>query len=166
MSKHDILPIPDAMVGEILGLAEIVYSYSGKIKISFLSDELQLEMDDLGDAIDMAELLGLAKVKRGTIYLTIFGEALAISQIDDKKNILRKKIIELEPFKTTIKILQKEKEIGEELLFEKLKKKFTIQNLDKFKRLFLSWGSYTEIFEYHGNKQLFTLPKKEFEPLD
>lgn len=166
MGKHDILPIPDAMVGEILGLAEIVYSYRGKLKISFLADELQLEMDDLGDAIDMAELLGLAKVKRGTIYLTIFGEALAISQIDEKKKTLRKKIKELEPFKTVIKIIHKEKEISELELFEKLKKKFIIQNPEKFKRLLLSWGGYTEIFEYHGNKQIYTIPKKEFEPLD
>ncbi len=166
MGRHDILPIPDAMVGEILGLAEIVYSYKGKIKISFLADELQLEMDDLGDAIDMAELLDLAKVKRGTIYLSIFGEALAIATIDDKKKILRKKIKELEPFKTISKTLSKEKEINEQDLIHSLKEKFTIENPDKFKKLLLSWGGYTEIFEYHGNKHLFTLPKKEFEPID
>lgn len=166
MGKHSILPIPDAMVGEILGLAEIVYSYRGKLKISFLSDELQIEMDDLGDAIDMAELLDLAKVKKGTIYLTIFGEALAIGTIDDKKKILRDKIKELELFKTITSTLKKKKEISEEDLFDILNKKFTFDNPTKFKKLLLSWGGYTEIFEYYGNKQLFTLPKKEFEPID
>lgn len=166
MGKHDILPIPDAMVGEVLGLTEIIYSYRGKLKISFIADELQLEMDDLGDAIDMAELLGVAKVKRGCVYLTLFGEALAIGTIDNKKKILRKKIKSLEPFKTIIKIINKEKKVGESYLFKQLKKNFPIQNSKKFKKLLLSWGGYTEIFEYHGNKQLFTLPKEEFEPLD
>ncbi|MFA5049945.1 MAG: AAA-associated domain-containing protein [Candidatus Micrarchaeia archaeon] len=165
MGKHYILPIPDAMVGEILGLVEIVYSYRGKIKVSELSDELQLELDDLGDAIDMAELLDLVKVKKGAIHLTVFGEAIAISKIDDKKRTLRKKIKETEPFRSIIEILEKEKEIPETELFERLKLKFTIENIEKFKKLMLSWGGYTEIFEYHGNKKLFTLPEKEFEPI-
>jgi len=162
MGKHSFLPIPDAMVGEILGLAETVYSYGGKIKISFLSDELQIEMDDLGDAIDMAELLSLAKVRRGKIYLTIYGEALSIGRIDDKKKIIREKIKKIEPFKTIIKILLERKKIPEEELFKILKSKFTFDDSEKFKRLLLSWGGYTEIFEYYGKKRRFTLPKKKF----
>jgi len=164
MGKHSILPIPDAMVGEILGLAEIAYSYNGKIKISFLSDELQIEMDDLGDAIDLAELLGLVKVKKGIIYLTIYGEAMALGAIDDKKKILRERITKLEPFKTILKYIYKEKVISEHDLFEKMKKKFPIEHPHKFKKLILSWGGYTEIFEYYGDKGEFTIPRKEFKP--
>ncbi|MBN2478415.1 AAA-associated domain-containing protein [Candidatus Micrarchaeota archaeon] len=162
MAKHSIMPIPDAMVGEVLGLAEIVYSYGGKIKVSLLSDELQIELDDLGDAIDMAELLKIVKVKKGEVMLTLYGEGLALGKIDDKKRILRDRISKIEMFKSIIKKIEKEKEIPEDELLEFLRKKYPIGDAEQFKKLLISWGGYTEIFEYYGNKGLFTLPNLEF----
>ena len=47
MVKHKMLPFPDANVGEVLGLVEIIYAYGGKTKISFLAEELRMQLDDL-----------------------------------------------------------------------------------------------------------------------
>jgi NitT/TauT family transport system ATP-binding protein len=158
MVRHKIMPLPDATVGELLGLAEIIYSYGGKSKISFLSDELRMEMDDLGDVIDMGELLEVLKVDDGEVSLTLFGEGLTLGTIDNKKKILRDKIAEVEPFKTIISILEKEGgRMGEQDLLDALSKKFVIEDTGPFRKLLIGWGNYTESFEYDGDEQEFVL---------
>jgi len=158
MVRHKIMPLPDATVGELLGLAEIIYSYGGKAKISFLSDELRMDMDDLGDVIDMGELLEVLKVEEGEVTLTLFGEGLTLGTIDNKKKILRDKIAEVEPFKTIISILNKEGgRMGEQDLLDKLSQKFVIEDVGPFRKLMIGWGNYTESFEYDGDEQEFVL---------
>lgn len=162
MVKHKIMPIPDATVGELLGLAEIVYSYGGKVKISFLADELRMEMDDLGDVIDMGELLEALKVEDGEVVLTLFGEGMTLGTIDNKKKIIRDKIKDVEPFSSIIKILEKEGgSMSEQDLFERITKKFVVEDIAPFRKLIIGWGNYTETFEYDGDEQEFVL--KEFE---
>lgn len=163
MVKHKIMPIPDATVGELLGLVEIVYSYGGAVKISFLADELRMEMDDLGDVIDMGELLEAVKVDEGEVTLSLFGEGLTLGTIDNKKKILRDKIRDVEPFKSVMKILTEEGgRMGEEELLDALAKKFVIEDITPFRKLLIGWGNYTETFEYDGDDQEFVL--KEYPP--
>jgi len=158
MVKHKIIPMPDATTGELLGLAETVYAYGGKVKISFLADELRMEMDDLGDVIDMCELLGVIKVKNGTLLLTLFGEALSLGNIDDKKRILRDKLKKVEPFKTAIVLIKKSKgKMDEKNLLDGLKEKFVIEDQKLFHKLMLGWGNYTELFEYDADDHIFRL---------
>ena len=107
MVKHKILPIPHAEVGEVLGLADTLYGYRCKSKVSFLADELQIDIDDLGEVVDMAKLLGVIAKRKGVINLTLFGEALSLGNIDNKKKILREKMLEVEPFKSIISLLRK-----------------------------------------------------------
>ena len=160
MVKHKILPIPHANVDEVLGLADALYAYKGKAKLSFLADELQIEIDDLGEAVDMAKLLGMIKVKSGTLMLTLFGEALSIGNTDNKKKILREKMIQVEPFKTIIQLLRKYGgSIDKEDLLEALSTKFVIEDKESFFKIILGWGNYTESFEYDSDEQLFLLTK-------
>lgn len=155
MVKHKILPIPDASVGRVLGLVEVLYSYGAQAKISFLSEELRMPIDELGAVIDMAELFGLLRVNRGIATLTIYGEALSLGTIDDKKRILKKKILTIELFKIAITILKKEQNISENALFKKINEKYPIQDKEKFYKLFIGWGTYTGLFEYNGQKHKF-----------
>lgn len=158
MVKHKILPIPDATVGELLGLAETIYTYGEEVKISSLADELRMEMNDLGDVVDMGELLGVWKVKKGTISLTIFGEVLSLGNIDDKKRVLREKLRKVEPFKSVITALKKSgNKMDEANLISLLKEKFIIEDVKRFHRLLLGWGNYTELFEYDADEHLFRL---------
>ncbi|MBI5223062.1 AAA-associated domain-containing protein [Candidatus Micrarchaeota archaeon] len=164
MVKHKTLPFPDANVGEVLGLVEMIYAYGGKSKISFIAEELRLQLDDLGDVVDMAEVLSLVKVKAGVVQLTVYGEALNLGTIEDKKRILRKQISEIEPFKTIVEILKVQKTITRKEIIQKLKGTNIIEDENRFHKLLLSWGGYSEIFEYEGAKQTFRLPVRTEEP--
>lgn len=155
MVKHKILPIPDATVGRVLGLVEVLYSYCSQAKISFLSEELRMPIDELGAAVDMAELLELLKVKEGTASLTLYGEAVSLGTIDDKKRILRKKIQGIEPFRTAVAHLKNKGACKEEELFQKISEKYPIQDRERFHKLFINWGTYVDIFEYDGQNRMF-----------
>lgn len=157
MVRHKMLPIPDANVGEVLGLVEIVYAYKGKAKVSFLSEELRIDLDELNDVIEMARLLNLLKVTSGTVELTIFGESLNLGTIDDKKSVLRKHLVKIEPFKSILAIIRKDGHAHEKEIFEQLRSKnVVIEDEARFHKLLLAWGGYAEIFEYDGKKRIFT----------
>ncbi len=160
MVKHKIIPIPDASVGKVLGLVEVLYSYGGQAKISFLSEELHMPIDELGAAIDMAELFELLTVKDGTATLTLYGEAVSLGTIEDKKRILRKKISLIEPFKTAGALLRKKNGASEDELFRKITEKYPIQDRERFHKLFVNWGTYVGLFEYDGQERTFKALQK------
>lgn len=155
MVKHKIIPIPDASVGKVLGLVEVLYSYGAQAKISFLSEELHMPIDELGAAIDMAELFELLKVAGGTATLTLYGEALSLGTIDDKKRILKKKISTVEPFRTVSALLRKKPEITEDEMFKRISEKYPIQDKERFHKLLVGWGTYVGLFEYDGQERKF-----------
>ncbi len=158
MVKHKILPIPHADVGEVLGLADTLYGYKCRTKISFLADELQIDIDDLGEVLDMAKLLGVIKARKGVINLTLFGEALSVGNIDNKKKILRIKMLEVEPFRTTITMLKKAGgKMERDELIESISKKFLVEDAAMFLKLMINWGNYTESFEYDSDDETFIL---------
>ena len=158
MVKHKILPIPHAEVGEVLGLADTLYGYRCKTKVSFLADELQIDMDDLGEVVDMAKLLGVVSTRKGVINLTLFGEALSLGSIDDKKKILREKMLKVGPFKTTISLLRKAGgRIGRDDMIDAVSKKFLVEDRAMFLKLMIGWGNYTESFEYDSDEETFVL---------
>lgn len=159
MVQHKIMPIPDASVGKVLGLVEVIYSYGGQVKISFLGDELRMPIDELGAAIDMAELFDLMKVSGGTVTLTLYGEAVSLGMIDDKKRILRKKISTIEPFKTAAALMKRRGEAKEEEMFGKISEKYPIQDREKFHRLLIGWGTYAGLFEYDSQQRKFIARK-------
>jgi NitT/TauT family transport system ATP-binding protein len=156
MVKHKMLPMPDANVGEVLGLVEIIYAYGEKVKVSFLAEELRMQLDDLGDAIDMAELLHLVTVKSGEVQLTVFGEALNLGTIDNKKAVLRKQLPKIEPFKSVLRIIKKRGRASRADILQLLRKQgVIIEDEARFHKLLLTWGGYAEVFEYDGVEQVF-----------
>ncbi len=149
--------MPHANVGEVLGLQEAIYSYGGRVKISFLVDEFRLSFDDLGDVIDMAELLELVKVHEGEIHLTLYGEAIVLGKIDDKKGLLRKRLMKLEVFKIIMNMIKKSTKITwDEIVKDLREKEYAIEDAAMFKKIVIGWGSYAELFEYYGDGQIFT----------
>lgn len=152
-----LFPLPDTTVGRVIGLIEVIYSYGVKVKISFLSEELGMPMDELGPAIDMAEMCNLIKVKDGVATLTVYGEAVSLGTIENKKKIIRRKLLKLEVFKYIKSILKKIKTIKEDELFEKLKEKYAIQDKEKVIKLLINWGTYANILEYNSDERTFSL---------
>ncbi len=162
MSKPVVMPFPNVNVGEVLGLVEMIYSYGLKVKISYLADELGIEIDRLGDVINMAELLNLVKVENGYLELTIYGEVVSVGNIDDKKRVIRRMLSKIEPFKSAINYLKNKGLVKAKELLAYLYKKFPISNRKRFEKLFINWANYAEFIEYDGEDNVFHLPDDDY----
>ena len=66
-------PLPNASVGGLAGLVEIVYANGGRIGLADLAEELNFEIDDLLPLVDAADMLGLVTIADGELNLTDIG---------------------------------------------------------------------------------------------
>ncbi|MDT5190594.1 MAG: NitT/TauT family transport system ATP-binding protein [Mycobacterium sp.] len=66
-------PLPDASVGGLAGLVEIVHANDCRMGLADLADELNFEIDDLLPLVDAAAMLGLVTVGDGELTLTEIG---------------------------------------------------------------------------------------------
>ena len=60
-------PLPDASVGGLAGLVEIVYANGGQSGLADLAEELNFEIDDLLPLVDAAAMLGLVTIDDGEL---------------------------------------------------------------------------------------------------
>ena len=58
-------PFPDASVGGLAGLVEIVFAHNGQTDLPDLAAELSFEVDDLLPLVDAAVILGMLEVEGG-----------------------------------------------------------------------------------------------------
>ena len=132
------------------------------VRIYQVSDLEVVALQGLDLTVTQGEMLGVVKVDDGTVVLTLYGEGLSLGTIDNKKKIIREKMVEVEPFKTVIEIIEKAgKEISEKELFEELSSRFVIEDVERFRKLLIGWGNYTETFEFDGEEQVFRLSGNE-----
>jgi len=80
-------PLPDASVGGLAGLLEIVAAGGGRADLPELADKLSFEVDDLIPILDAAELLRFAHVHDADIELTPQGQDFVLADIDTSKHL-------------------------------------------------------------------------------
>jgi len=149
--RKKMFELPRAGVSEVLGLIEAISAYGGKMRTAELLDEFPMDIDEFGEAIDMAELLGLVKVNKGYLTLTKKGEIIGAGSVEDKKRIIGEQLKNVEPFKSALQLLNERGEVSMRELIRHLK---TIgYDLDEESyELFMNWGGYAELFEYDAEE--------------
>ena len=158
INMHEILPFPHATVSEVLGLLEIIADYNGKIRISELAEEVGMEIDDLNDVVDFCELLKFVKVQKGEIILTATGKKIISYENEDVlKQELKKRLKMIEPFRTALKFLQKNKKTTKKKFLEYMSKKFIVSDQRIYARLLLDWLLFSESIDYDIDKDEITL---------
>jgi hypothetical protein len=153
---------PEARLGTVLGLLEMVVAYGGKADLAFIARELQMEVDQILPASNAAELLGLLEVHDGEGAATQLGIKVSKSLAKGKKKILKEQLPHLEPFRTIIELAKtKPKGFNIEDLINVLANKTELveytQEPEKLRELILDWLIYSEILSYDGDKGLFKL---------
>jgi hypothetical protein len=148
----------DTGVSQIRGIIEIIKDNKGSIEVSKLAEETNDEIDDLFPLIDTCVLLKLCKVKDGKVNLTKSGSNLATH---NTKQIFASALNKVEPFKSTIIIIKKEKEMSTQDLSKALSKKGIMYNSDNItntellKNLLLKWGIRNGLFSYDYDSDMW-----------
>jgi NitT/TauT family transport system ATP-binding protein len=153
-------------IESILGLIKALNDVFNKHADVFaLANHFDLEADDLLPLLDVIKLLGFAVIHGGDVILTPEGEKFLKSSMALKKQILREKLREFEPFKSTISILKNSKEVKPEDIAKELEKLgYSEVNeygfIEKLTQTILEWGVYAGLLIYSSENQAFKLNKK------
>ncbi|BAW07049.1 ABC transporter ATP-binding protein [Nocardia seriolae] len=145
------VPLPDASVGGIAGLLELVYGNSGRADLPVVADELNFELDDLMPLVDAAALLGFLLVEAGDVILTNVGANFTNADIQASKAIFAAQARRRAPLVRTIcsaLIGNTDETVRADFILDLLKRGFSDDDARRQLELAIDWGRYAELYDY------------------
>jgi NitT/TauT family transport system ATP-binding protein len=144
--------LPTARINGMAGLLEKVKEEGERADLYRLTEDLQLELDDVLPIVESAELLGFATVDQGDIVLRPLGQTYADASILARKEIMAGRVLRLPVISWIYETLRADddRRVAEEYFVDKLKADFgeyAGEQLDTA----INWGRYAELFEFDDN---------------
>jgi NitT/TauT family transport system ATP-binding protein len=153
-------PLPEASVGGMSGLLEILVAHGGREDLPQLAHELTFEVDDLLPLVDAAQILGLAEVEDADLHVTDDGRVFVAADILESKQIFARKARERAPLVRAIcKALEATKDgnLGEGFFLDVLRRGFSEEEARQQLKIAVDWGRYGELFDFDANTGQFAL---------
>jgi len=150
--------IPEANIGVMSGLMELVDDNDGRIDIYQLGRDLMMEIDDLLPNIEGLTILNFAKVEEGDIIITPLGSKFIEAETDESKEIFKEQLMSISTFKVIMNVLnsKKSKKMKEEFFKEIFTQYFGEHSIEKIMDKIIDWGRYAELFNYdHDTEELY-----------
>ncbi|MFE3953579.1 nitrate/sulfonate/bicarbonate ABC transporter ATP-binding protein [Nocardia sp. NPDC059091] len=145
------VPLPDASVGGIAGLLELVYGNDGRADLPVVADELNFELDDLMPLVDAAALLGLLLVESGDVMLTNVGANFTNADIQSSKAIFAAQARRRAPLVRTIcsaLVGSSDQTVRADFILDLLRRGFSDDDARRQLELAIDWGRYAELYDY------------------
>lgn len=137
-------------VGDLLGLLEILEDVGKSVDIATLDDSLDEERTTLMNLLNDGKSLGFLEVEKGDVKLTPLGSEFLKSDVNHKKEILKRQLAMVEPFISLIDLFRKKEnqEINQEDLYDFIRENFPSDNIESTFRLITNWGRYSRLIDY------------------
>ncbi len=154
--------LPPVTVGAIAGLVEHLNQAPGAHHDLYkLAEELKIGSNQLLQAVEATELLGLATVASGDIVLSPLGETFAEASILARKEMFALRICRLPVFQWLLNMLRAAE--GERLrravVEQAMELAFRPEEAGRLLETIISWGRYAEVLAYDdGGELLFLEP--------
>jgi NitT/TauT family transport system ATP-binding protein len=155
-------PLPEASVGGMSGLLEILVAHGGSDDLPQLAHELTFEVDDLLPLVDAAQVLGLAEVEDADLHVTDDGRTFVAANILESKQIFAQKARERAPLVRAIcKALASTEDgtLGEGFFLDLLRRGFSEEEARTQLKIAVDWGRYGELFDFDSNTGQLTLDR-------
>ncbi|ARG98637.1 ABC transporter ATP-binding protein [Legionella micdadei] len=152
--------LPDVEPSELSGLIETMKSFKDQIDLPELADELMMNIDDLFPILETLEILGFAKVSDGDIQLSELGKQFSEADLQARKQLFAKRLLEKVPLARYIRRVLDEKighRVSEERFLSKLEDYLSEKEAERVLRTMIDWGRYAEIFAYDFNTGILSL---------
>jgi NitT/TauT family transport system ATP-binding protein len=146
--------LPEATVGGLAGLVEIVYAHNGQTDLPDLASELLFEVDDLLPLVDAASLLGLLELDGVDTFLTETGKTWYTADIQDSKRMFASLAVEHAPLVQTIcRTLENSDDgaIHDDFFLDLLRRDLSEENARRQLEIAIDWGRYAELFDYDAD---------------
>lgn len=152
--------LPDVDPSELTGLIETMMGFESDINLPELADELMMNINDLFPILDMLEILEFAQVSKGDVHLTTLGIQFSKADLQMRKQIFAKQLLDKVPLARYIRKILDEKighTVSEERFLSKLEDYLTEKEADRVLRTMIDWGRYAELFAYDFNTGILSL---------
>ena len=143
-------PLPNASVGGMAGLIELVGRYADGRDLADLASDLSFEVDDLLPLVDGAVMLGLMEVDDGHAVLTDDGKRWNTGDIDANKHLFGHLAEQRAPLVRTICTGLDKSDDGSlrvDFFRDLLQRSFPAQDLRAQLDTAIDWGRYGELFD-------------------
>jgi len=147
-------PLPDASVGGMAGLLEILVSHGGRDDLPQLAHHLTFEVDDLLPVVDAAQLLGLALVENADLQITADGRVFVAADILESKRIFARLARDRAPLVRAIRNALEttaDGNLGEGFFLDLLRRGFSEEEAHQQMRIAVDWGRYGELYDFDAN---------------
>jgi NitT/TauT family transport system ATP-binding protein len=152
--------LPDVEPSELSGLIETISSFENQVDLPELADELMMDVDALFPIIETLEILGFAEIIGGDIRLKDLGKAFFAADLQDRKQLFAKRLLEAVPIARYIRRVLDEKpghKVSEERFISKLEDYLSEQESERVLKTMIDWGRYAEIFAYDVKTGILSL---------
>ncbi|MTH97864.1 nitrate/sulfonate/bicarbonate ABC transporter ATP-binding protein [Roseibium sp. RKSG952] len=154
--------LPELSFAELSGMIEEIAAppHDGRADLPALADQYLLGTDDLFHVVDTMELFGFAVVEGGDIVLTSLGKKFADMEIDDRKAVVRQKLLDTLALAQLVRRVLDERRnhtapwsrFADELE-DVMPENDALQTLTTL----VDWGRFAELFAYDADRRKFSL---------
>ncbi|NMO02054.1 nitrate/sulfonate/bicarbonate ABC transporter ATP-binding protein [Gordonia sp. TBRC 11910] len=147
-------PLPDATVGGLAGLVEMVAARNGTVDLPDLAAELNFEIDDMLPLVDAAAMLGFVSVDDNDISLTDIGEQFVTASIVEAKQVFARQAGDRAPLvRTIVRALTSSANRSLRLGFfeDLLRRGFAADDAQRQLHTAIDWGRYAELYDYDAD---------------
>lgn len=156
--------LPVISAGRVASLTEALAGspFDGNAELSTLAARLHLNVAGLFRVAEVAQMLGFAELRDGTLHLTAAGRALAASGIRDRNRLFAEHLLRSVPLAAYIRRVLEDRpthQAPRSRFLEELEDHLTTRDAEHTLTAVTGWGRYAETFFYDHKQQLFSLSR-------
>ena len=161
-----VLTLPPVSVAMMTGMMEALAAspLNGRADLPVLAEKLQLELDDLFPLGESLELLGLAELEDGDIFLTDEGVHFVLSDHEERKAIMGYALIHNVPLIKTIRAVLDERpshSADATRFLSELEAGMSPDYARQTLHTLIGWTRFAELFDYDEESNRFYTDEKE-----
>lgn len=155
-----VTAVPKVSAGALTGFLELLEDWNEKTDLYKLAERFVMDIEDLFPIVDVAVLLGFAKVVEGDIELTPAGVQFARASVLERKELFREQLIQYVPFiNHIVHVLQAKsnQQMNIEFFADILGRALGEGVVGGQLETLINWGRYAELFAYDQQKDILFL---------
>ena len=156
------MPLTHVSPSQIAGLIEALAAapYDGKADLPDIAYEQELEVDELFPVAEAMQLLRLAEVEGGDIKLTHMGKRFADSELNERKEIFSRALMNHVPLAAHIRKVLDERashSAPKTRFLDELEDHMAEDTAEETLKTVVSWARFGELFSYDDDAASFSL---------
>lgn len=155
-------PLPNVTMGEVVGLVQVLGRESESIFT--MATRLKKEFSTFLSVIKAAELIDLVETPGQTVRLTASGLAFLDANINGRKKLMHRLLLDLKIFRHFADRLDQmpEKELTEEQITHDLLELFPNERPKVLLKTLVAWARYAELFSYEPRQGILKYFEKKY----